>query len=99
MKRRNSDNCVCFLREKQQEWWDEGSKNRNKKGGQERLDHFRLPLVLVQVVFLQKNMRVAVWMPRGDRRTKVGQKAKMFWREKRPTKSDVGKTQKMVEAL
>ena len=99
MKRRESDNCVRFLREKEQEQWDEDSENRNKKGGHERLDHFRLPLVLVQVAFLQKNMRVTVWMPRGDRRTKVGQKAEMFWMETRPTKSDIGKTQKMVEAL
>lgn len=32
-------------------------------------------------------------------RTKLGQKAEMFWMETRPTKSDIGKTQKMVKAL
>ena len=32
-------------------------------------------------------------------RTKAGQKAEIFWMETRPTKSDMGKTQKMVKAL
>lgn len=38
-------------------------------------------------------------MLRDGSRTKLGQKAEMFWMETRPTKSDIGKTQKMVKAL
>ena len=37
--------------------------------------------------------------PRSGRRTKVGKKAEIFWMETRPTKSEIGKTQKMVKAL
>jgi len=36
---------------------------------------------------------------RGGRRTKLGQKAEIFWMETRPTNREIGKTQKMVKAL
>ena len=37
--------------------------------------------------------------PHSRWRTKLGQKAEIFWMETRPTKSEIGKTQKIVEAL
>jgi len=36
---------------------------------------------------------------RSGRLTKLGQKAEIFWMETRPTKSEIGKTQKIVKAL
>ena len=57
-----------------------------------------MPLVLVQVVFLLQNERNNIDTD-SSRLTRFGQKAEMFWMETRPTKRDVGKTQKMVKAL
>ena len=54
--------------------------------------------MFVQVAFLQQILRIYGRIPSSGH-TKLGQKAEMFWMETRPTKSEIGKTQKMVEAL
>ena len=45
-----------LLSDEQQEQWNEESENRNKESGQERLDHFGLPCMLVEVAFLERNV-------------------------------------------
>lgn len=98
MKRGEGYDRVTLLGDEQQEQGNQDSENRDEKSGKERLDHIGLPLVLVQVVFLWwgvKDMQKSC----SDKHTKLGQKAEMFWMETRPTRSEIGKTQKIVEAL
>ena len=99
VERRERRDRVRLLCDEEKDERDEERQECNKQGGDERLYHFALPLVVVEVCFLCGVEKSVFEAGATVMLTRLGQNREMFWIETRPTRRETGKSQNSVKAL